>query len=493
MANRNLRYLVIGAGMSGILAAIKLREAGHQDVTVLEKADRLGGTWRDNRYPGLTCDVPAHAYTYSFAPNPDWSRFFADAGEIRAYFDKVARDHGILPLIRFNQEVTDLTFLDGEWIATTATDERFVADVAIVASGVLHHPKMPDIEGLEDFAGIAMHTARWDESVPLDGKRIGVVGGGSTGVQMVCALADRAARLVHFQRTPQWIMPVIDFAYSDEERAAFRRDPALIDAIRYDPEYESNVERFTTGIIDPDGAAMQAIEQHCRDNLERSVADPDLREKLRPDYRAACKRLIYSPNYYDRAQRPGVAIETGAISRIEADGVRMADGSFHKLDVLALATGFDAQKFIRPTTVRGRDGVSLDEVWAERVSAYLAITLPDFPNLFFLNGPTSPVGNFSLIDVAERQWQFVASLIDELTEGRCDEICASAEGMADYDERRIRSARGTVFASGCSSWYIDKDGVPMTWPWSYQAFAEAMAEPQLADMDMRRSAARAAA
>ncbi|WP_237488990.1 flavin-containing monooxygenase [Tsuneonella aeria] len=487
-----MRFLMIGAGMSGILAAIKLREAGHDDVIVLEKADQLGGTWRDNRYPGLTCDVPAHAYTYSFAPNPEWSRFFAGADEIRAYFEKVARDHGILPLIRFNREVIDLSWEGGEWRAATGVGEDYVADVVIVASGPLHHPRMPDIEGLESFAGQAMHTARWDDSVALDGKRVGVIGCGSTGVQMVSALADRAARLVHFQRNPQWIMPVVDFAYTDAEREAFRNDPSLVDAIRYDPEYEGNVQRFTMGIIDPDSEAMHAIEELCRVNLEQSVADPVLREQLRPNYRAACKRLIYSPNYYERVQLPAVVVETGGIERIEPAGVRMKDGTLHELDVLALATGFDAQKFIRPTTVRGRDGLTLDEAWEDHASAYMAITIPDFPNMFFLNGPTSPVGNFSLIDVAERQWSFVAALIAELASGACDEISASAEAMAAYDTRRTAAAAGTIFASGCSSWYLDKNGVPMTWPWSYQAFADAMANPVLADMDCR-VAARAAA
>ena len=215
---RKMRFLVVGAGMSGILAAIRLREAGHEDVTVLEKADRLGGTWRENRYPGLTCDVPAHAYTYSFAPNAEWSRFFAGADEIRAYFERVARDRGVMPLIRFNREVTDLSFRQGGWIATTATGERFSADAVILASGVLHHPKAPDIKGLDSFAGKAMHSARWEDEVALDGQRIGVIGCGSTGVQLVCALADRAARLVHFQRSPQWIMPGMDLAYTYEYR-----------------------------------------------------------------------------------------------------------------------------------------------------------------------------------------------------------------------------------------------------------------------------------
>ena len=487
--NTQLRFLVVGAGMSGILAAVKLRESGFDDVVVLEKADRLGGTWRENSYPGLTCDVPAHAYTYSFAPNAEWTRFFAAGHEIQTYLEHVAREHAVTPLIRFNREVVDLDFVDGEWTAVTSAGERFAGDVVIVASGVLHHPRMPEIEGLESFAGVAMHSARWDQSVALDGKRVGVIGSGSTGVQITCALADRADRLVHFQRTPQWIMPVADFAYSDEQREAFRRDPALIDAIRYDPEYEGNVERFTMGIVDPDSDAMHAIEDICRENLETNVADGVLREKLWPDYRAACKRLIYSPNYYARVQLPAVQVETGAIQRIEPGGVRMRDGTLHELDVLALASGFHADSFIRPAKVRGRGGIELDQAWARRATAYMAITVPDFPNLFFLNGPTSPVGNFSLIDVAERQWQFVETLIEEIAQGRCTEISASHEAMAAYDERRIAAAKGTIFASGCSSWYLDREGVPMTWPWSYQAFGEAMANPVLADMDRRGAVA----
>ena len=217
---KRLRAIVIGAGMSGILAAIRLKEAGHS-VVVLEKTSQIGGTWRDNRYPGLTCDVPAHAYTYSFAPNPDWSRYFAGAKEIREYFERVVAEHEIEPLIRFNREVTDLTWGDGKWLAETRDNERFRGEICIVASGVLHHPKMPDIEGLEDFDGPAMHTARWDEDVQLDGQRVGIIGCGSTGVQMLCNLADRAKKVVAFQRSPQWIMPVVDTEYTDEDREAF--------------------------------------------------------------------------------------------------------------------------------------------------------------------------------------------------------------------------------------------------------------------------------
>lgn len=485
--NLDLRFVIIGAGMSGMLAAIKLREAGYRDVTVLEKADRIGGTWRENHYPGLACDVPAHAYTYSFAPNPEWSAFFAPGPEIQRYFEKVAADYRLGEVIRFHQEVTSVTWENDAWQVRTGAGGHFPADVVIVASGVLHHPRFPDIPGLDSFQGRLAHSAQWDDSIELKGKRIGVIGTGSTGVQIVSAVSADAKSVSHFTRSAQWIMPVQQFAYTEEQKAAFRANPKLIDEIRYHPEYESNVRRFTTGIADPDTPEMKIIEKLCLDNLEQSVREPVLREKLRPNYRAACKRLIYSPDYYEVVQKYGVDIVREGIERIEAQGIRTRDGELHELDVIAVCTGYRVDRFIRPAVVRGRNGTMLDDVWAKSLTAYLAISLPDFPNFFLMQGPTSPVGNLSLIDVAENQWKYIQQLIDRVADGVCDEICASHAAMADFDQRRIAAAKRTIFASGCSSWYLDKEGVPITWPWGYDAFIQAMAKPVLADYDQRKS------
>ncbi|MFZ5705527.1 MAG: flavin-containing monooxygenase [Pseudomonadota bacterium] len=473
-----LRFVVIGAGMSGILAAIKLKEQGQKDVTVYEKGATIGGTWRENRYPGLTCDVPAHCYTYSFAPHADWSAFYAPGPEIKNYFEKVIDDFGVRDLIQLEREVTECIWRDGRWHLRLADGSADAADIVIAASGVLHHINMPEIEGMADFQGALFHSARWDDSVALDGQRIGVIGNGSTGVQIVTALSTRAAKLVHFQRSPQWIMPVQQFPYSDEDRAAFRSDVAKIDAIRYGDDYWNGVRRFNKGLVDPDSDAMHEIEEYCRRNLEDNVHDPVLREKLRPNYRAACKRLIYSWNYYEAAQRPAVEIETGKIDRITATGIRMADGTEHALDVIVMATGFRADRFIRPTVVLGEDGADLDELWRERPTAHYAVTLPGFPNFFMLNGPTGPVGNFSLIDIAERQWGYIAQLIAPIVEGEAKAVAPTREAHADYDRRRADAARNTIFGSGCTSWYLDKNGVPLTWPWSYDAFAEAMSAPK---------------
>ena len=481
-----LRYAVIGAGMAGILAAIRLKENGER-FTVYEKADRLGGTWRDNRYPGLTCDVPAHAYTYSFEPYAEWESYYATGAEVQRYFERTAEKHGIMPDIRFGAEVASCEW-DEEaqfWRLSLASGEAFEAEVVIAASGVLHHPHIPEIEGLDNFGGEAFHSARWRDDAGIDGARVGVIGNGSTGIQIVTALNDRAAHLVHFQRSPQWIMPVPQFGYSEEEREAFRCDPSLIDAIRFDPDYWDAIHRFTRAITNVEGPEIAIIEKLCLDNLENSVRDPELKEKLRPDYRAACKRLIYSWSYYDAVQHPNVVVERERILRIEAAGVRLGDGRLVELDTLVLATGFHADRFIRPTRVIGRGGRSLDDAWAERPTAYYAIAIPDFPNFFMLNGPSGPVGNFSLIDIAERQWAYIDLLLEELRAGRARSIVPRARAWEDYEERRIAAARTTIFGSGCNSWYLDATGVPGSWPWSYEAFAEAMAQPRLDDFIRR--------
>jgi cation diffusion facilitator CzcD-associated flavoprotein CzcO len=482
-----MRTIIIGAGMAGILAAIKLRERGDDDFVIYEKGDSVGGTWRENRYPGLTCDVPAHAYTYSFAPNPDWSAFYAGGAEIRAYFENVVERHGLRSFIRFGAEVSACEYDDEEalWRVTLADGRRDEAQVVIAASGVLHHPNIPELPGLQSFEGEVFHSARWPDGLDLTGRRVGVIGNGSTGVQLVTALSATCERVVHFQRSPQWIMPVPFFTYTEEQKQAFRERPELIDAIRYGEDYWSGIRRFNKALVDVDGPEMAEIEAIVLRNLEDSVADPELREKLRPTYRAACKRLIYSWSYYEAVQRPNVTVQTGGVAEVRPDGVLTSDGTFHPLDVIVLATGFRADRFIRPTVVTGRNGVSLDDVWATRPKAYLAVTIPDFPNFFMLNGPTGPVGNFSLIDIAERQWAYIDQLLHILRVGRFTEISASHAAMDAYEERRIAAAKTTIFGTGCTSWYLDAEGVPSSWPWSYEAFAEAMVQPKLEDFQLR--------
>lgn len=484
MSTPEKRFAIIGAGMSGILCAIKLKKAGHKHITIYEKASRIGGTWRENRYPGLTCDVPAHAYTYTFAPNPEWSAYLVGGDEIQAYFEKVVDDYGIRPLIRFNSEVANMAWHDDAWRIETADGQVDTAHVALMATGVLHHPKYPDIPGLGSFAGKTMHSARWDVDFPLSGKRVGVIGNGSTGVQMVTHLGQAGQEIVHFQRSPQWVMPYPNFVYTEEDKARFRESVEAIDAVRYDETYWSNIRRFTTGITDIEGPEIQDIENTCRTFLETAVTDPVLRAKLTPTYRAACKRLIYSYDYYAVAQQPNVTTIVSGIREIVAEGVIDNDGVLHPLDVLALATGFQTDRFVRPISVKGLGGRDVEDAWAERCCAYMAISIPDFPNFFLFNGPSSPVGNFSLIDVAERQWGYVSQLLERVSSSNASGIVASKAAFDDYESRRIAAAKATIFGSGCSSWYLDRTGVPITWPWDYDAFAKAMTQPEFDAFDM---------
>ena len=483
---KKLRFIIIGAGMAGMLAGIRLKERGDHDFTIYEKGDSVGGTWRENQYPGLACDTPAHSYTYSFATNPEWSAFYAPGPEIRTYFEGVADKYDLKRQIEFNSEIAACRFVDGRWRITTADGREDVADVVIAATGVLHHPNVPDMPGLKDFAGPLFHSARWDHTVPLEGKRVGVIGNGSTGVQIVSAVSKIAGNLTHFLRSPQWIMPCPDFKYSEEDKAAFRDDPAKIEEVRNGPEAAARRARFTAAIIDINSPELEEIQTICERNLEESVRDPELREKLRPDYRAACKRMVFSAHYYDAVQRPNVDVAPGAIERVEANGIRMKNGIFHELDVIALATGFRVDQFVRPMVIEGQGGQSLDALWQEHPRAYYAVTVPDFPNFFLLNGPTGPVGNFTLIDIAEAQWDYADQLIDLIREGECSAVAPSMAALEAYEARRTEAAKRTVFASGCSSWYLDKDGVPQVWPWSYDYFREVMAKPDLRDYELKQ-------
>ena len=475
--------------MSGILAAIKLREAGYEDVVVYEKADRLGGTWRENTYPGLSCDVPSHFYSYSFALNAEWSRRYAGGPEILAYLEQVARRYGVDALIRFGTEIRRAAFEGGRWRLETGDGATDAADFLIAATGVLHHPRYPDIEGLGTFAGPCFHSARWDHGVDLAGKRVGIVGTGSSAIQIVTALAGRVGALRLFQRTAQWVAPSTNTAYTEAEKSVFRETPAAMQAIRNETA-RAFIDGFANVLVDADAPMLLAIHAGCEMHLEQSVRDPVLRERLRPTYRAACKRLIISDGFYEAIQHPTAALVTEPIERIEPGGVRTRDGELHALDVLVLATGFRVDAFVRPMTVSGRDGVALDDVWTEGPYAYLAIGVPDFPNFVMLNGPNGPVGNFSLIEVAELQMGYVLQLADAVRAGRCDALAPTAAAMARFDAERRKAAAKTIWSTGCKSWYLDASGLPTAWPFTWDRFREEMRAPRFEDWDLRAIAGR---
>ena len=477
-----IRIVVIGAGMSGILTGIRLLQAGITDFVIYEKAGRVGGTWRENTYPGLSCDVPSHHYVYSFEPNPEWSRMFAPGAEIHAYFERAAEKYGVLPHIRFGCEVTAATYADGRWHVACADGTRDVADVVIAATGVLHHPVYPRIEGLDDFAGASFHSARWDHGVALRGQRVGIIGTGSTAIQIVPAIVDEVARLSLFQRTAQWILPYPNPWFSEEEKATFRRDPEQLTELYKNWEGQFN-HTFARAVIG-DQRQMERIERRCRMNLQENVKDGELRRRLTPDYKVACKRLIMSDTFYPAIQRPNAELVTAGIDSVEAHGVRTRDGRLHELDVLVLATGFDGHRFMRDVHITGRDGVTLSSVWADALEAYRCLAVPGFPNFFALIGPNSPIGNFSLILIAELQLAYILKLVDKVRRRECRALVPTEAATAAFNASIREAMKSTVWVSGCRSWYLDKNGNPITWPWSFERFEADMREPVLDDYEM---------
>jgi cation diffusion facilitator CzcD-associated flavoprotein CzcO len=453
---------IVGAGMSGICMAITLLEAGISDVTIYEKADDIGGTWRDNTYPGLSCDVPSRFYQYTFAPNPAWTHLFSPGAEIQDYFTRVVNERGLRDRIRFGTEVTAARFADNRWQLRTSAGDEHVVDFLVSATGILREPRYPNIAGLDDFDGAVMHSARWDHAVDMTGKRVAVIGTGSTGVQIVCGLAKEVERLELFQRSAQWILPLLNPPYTGLS-GGVRRVLPLLDRLSY-RGYRNVFEWFSKALVNP-GWRRTTIAGACRANL-RTVRDRELRHKLTPDYQPMCRRLVVSSGFYPAMQRDNVDLVTEGIDHVEARGIITADGRLHELDAIVLATGFDAHAFMRPMTLTGRDGVTLDDVWADGPKAHLTVALPGFPNFFMLMGPHSPVGNYSLIAIAETQSRHIEQWIQRWRAGIFDSVEPTAEATDRFNADMRAALPNTVWATGCTSWYLGKDGLPELWPWS---------------------------
>jgi cation diffusion facilitator CzcD-associated flavoprotein CzcO len=477
---------IIGAGMSGLCMGIKLQQAGFHDYTIFEKAGEVGGTWRENTYPGLSCDVPARFYSYSFESNPGWSSSFAGGGEIWDYFRRVADRHALRPHIRFNEEIVHGRWEGGHWRLRTASGQESTADVLVSACGVLHHPRMPDIEGLDAFAGATFHSARWDHAVPLDGRRIGVVGTGSTGVQITTNLAYRAAKLCVFQRTAQWVLPLPNMRYRLTP-LLLRRVPSL-NRFAYRAAQVFMEHGFGRAVTEPCWQRT-VIGAACRLNL-RTVRDPVLRQRLTPDYEPMCKRLVMSGSFYRAVQRPQVDVVSDPIDHVEPAGVVTRDGALHELDVLVLATGFQAHAFLRPAELVGEGGVTLDDVWSPEPHAYRTVALPGFPNFFMIMGPHSPFGNQSLIAVAETQADYVVQWLRLLRAGRVAQAAPTAQATSRYNDELRLAMPSTVWVTGCRSWYIGADGLPMNWPWTPERHREMLSRPDVAEFDVRPPATR---
>lgn len=487
-SGRRPRIAIVGAGMSGIAAVVKLRKAGYTDLTVFEKADRVGGTWRENTYPGLSCDIPSAWYSFSFALNPDWNYRYSYGPEIQAYMETVAHDFGVTEIVRFNTAVTDLVYDEPVWKLTTSQGEELVFDIVISATGILHRPAYPDIEGRDSFAGSSFHSARWDHAVELGGKRVGVIGTGSTAAQIVGAITEQVGEMFVFQRTAQWMTPMLQKKYSQRYKRWLRRIP-ILQRLSYHWYFQLLTRLFATATVG--NKFMQGlISRSCRRNLEQHVGDPDLRAKLTPDYQAACKRLVFCTDFYPAISRDNAHLVTEHIERITPKGVLTKDGTLHELDVLVFATGFDPTAFILPTRVTGEDGADLATVWDGAPRAHRAVAVPKFPNFWLIEGPTGPVGNLSLITISENQIDYIISMLDRMRDDRLAAVAVREDAFRSYNDAMREAVTKTIWVTGgCNSWYIDKSGLPNLYPWKPTQYLKDMRRPQFSEFRLIRHAA----
>jgi len=472
--HRQVRIAIIGTGFAGLGLAIRLRQAGIDDFVVLERAGEVGGTWRDNTYPGAACDVPSHLYSFSFAPNPDWTRSFSPQAEIQAYLRRCADDFGVRSHIRFHSEVTAARYDEarGRWLVETKNargpgdaprNDSYDAQVVVSATGALSDPSVPHLDGLENFAGTAFHSARWDHGCDLEGKRVAVVGTGASAIQFVPQIQPRTGGLDVYQRTPPWIMPRYDRAFTGPERWLFRHLPVTQKAARTGIYWgrEGFVAGFT---VDP--RLMKVAERMARRHLDRQVPDPVLRARLIPGYTIGCKRILISNDYLPALGRPNVDLVTAGIAEVRPQSIVTTDGVERPADVIIFGTGFHVTDIPVADRVTGRDGESLAGRWQAGMRAHKGTTVAGFPNLFLLVGPNTGLGHSSQVFMIESQIAYVLDAVRHL--GRHGHTVCEVTGAAEaaWDDRVQSAMDGTVWTSGgCASWYLDQHGRNTTlWP-----------------------------
>ncbi len=472
--------------MSGIGMAAKLRMAGIDSFDLFEQWDDLGGTWHANTYPGLSCDVPSRYYQYTFAPNPDWSSLFSPGREIWEYLDRVAAQYGVRERTSFSTRVTECEWEDGAWHLRTdkGHDERY--DFVITAAGGLVVTRKPQLPGLDSFGGASFHSAEWDHTVPLTGRRIGVIGTGSTGVQITRALAPIAAKFELYQRTPQWIAPLGNRRYTRLARWAHRRFPVL-NRWSYRFWQHTMEHTFARAVVEP-GWQRRMITIACHLHL-RTIKDPELRRRFTPPDLPMCKRMVGATGFYQLFEQPHVELVDTGIDHVQEGGIVTADGVLHELDVIVLATGFDAHALVRPLELIGPGGLRLSEAWSEREPyGYRSVAVPGFPNVLMLIGPHSPFGNQSLFAISETQQDFAMGIIERWRRGEIDTMMPTREATDRFNEDLRAAMPSTIWTTGCNSWYIGKDGLPHAWPWTPDRHRELLRAPEPSDWEIERAA-----
>jgi cation diffusion facilitator CzcD-associated flavoprotein CzcO len=460
---------IVGAGFGGVGAAVLLARAGYRDVTVFERGERVGGVWHHNTYPGAACDVPSHLYEFSFAPNPRWSRRYAPQAEIQAYLEDVAGKYGVTDRIRTRTEVTEARWDEqrSRWRLTTSAGEH-EADVLVTACGQLSVPKRPQIDGLADFAGPVFHTAEWRHDVPLAGRRVAIVGTGCSAIQTAPAIAPEVAQLDIYQRSPGWTFPKMDYAYSERAMRAFERYPAL-----------QRLDRASVFAFMELGAAAMTSRRWllspfrfvARSQITRAISDPELRAKVTPQDELGCKRLMLTDEWYPMLTRDNVELVTAPISAVTPGAIRTGDGLERATDAIVLATGFASHGFVAPMEIAGREGRLLRDEWGASPHAYLGMSVPGFPNMFLLYGPNTNGGTGSVIYTIEAAAAHVIGALEALEQRRCDSIEIRLEIAEQFDRELHAALEGTVWHTGCTSWYVDENGNdPSQWPWLWSTY-----------------------
>jgi cation diffusion facilitator CzcD-associated flavoprotein CzcO len=457
---------IIGAGFAGIGFAARLRAAGVEDFVVLERGERIGGTWRDNTYPGCACDVPSHLYSYSFAPNPGWSRAFAGQPEILAYLERVAADHGVLPHVRTGVELLGATWDQDRrcWRLRTSAGP-LDAGVVVAATGLFGAPVLPDIPGRESFTGTAFHSLRWPPGEDLTGRRVAVIGTGASAIQFVPEIQPRVAQLTVFQRTPPWILPKPDAAIPGPVRALLRR-PGVHRALRA-AQYAFFESSGAPSLIDARlGAGAEAIGRWW---LRRQVPEPELRARLTPDYRLGCKRVLFSGTYLRALRQPNAAVVTDAVTEIRERAIVTADGREHPVDAIVYGTGFQVPPGAG-ALFTGRDGRTVLDHYRDRPQSYLGMTYSGFPNLFQFFGPFGAASNQSAIYMLESQYAYVLDALRTLDAEGLASVEVRPEVQARFTDDMEARSGGTAWVSGgCRSYYqTPTGGNAGLWPgWSF--------------------------
>lgn len=472
------RVGIIGAGAGGIAMGIQLAEGGY-DFTIFDRADGFGGTWRHNTFPGAACDVPSHLYSYSFAPNPRWSKTYANQPEILAYLEKVAADHRLGPHLRANTAVTTVRWSDTgrRWTLTDADGREHRFDVVVSAVGMLDVPYVPDIRGAQRFRGRRFHSARWDHSKSTAGERVASIGTGASAIQYVPAIAQETAHLTVFQRTPIWIAPRFDFPFTPEQHELFERDPALARKLR-----DEAFDAYESASFDADAAQTREATELARSYLMRKVADPALRAKLTPDYPAGCKRPLMSRDWYPTFALPNVSLETAAIAELTERGVRTVDGVEHRVDTIIYGTGFTAADYLASIDVYGTGGRRLADDWNDGAEAYLGTLVAGYPNFFTLYGPNTNGVN-SIIYIHEAQTTFVRHILDAMTGRGARTVEVTPGAQRRYNDEIQAAMAGKVWLA-CSNYFRHPSGKVVTQlPYSGRTFFERTRE--LADADYR--------